>query len=101
MSATIIPLSQHLERRLMAAERRMPLPSLHHEVSGLKLSTTLHKMFGHLVAMADATKRGKAPPDLAGVAIWRIAECIRDGALEAAHLERKLRKAKKRAKKRG
>ena len=97
-TATVINLAERLEMRLMAAERVLQLPSLHHELAGLSLSETLHQSFKNLIAMADATRSGKASASLAGVALWRVAECVRDSAFDAERLERKLKKAKKRAK---
>lgn len=96
-TGTVIRLAAHLEQRLMGVERRMPMPSLHNEVAGLKLSATLHQMFSNMITVAEATRRGKARPDAACVSLWRIAECIRDSAYDAAALERKLKKAKKKA----
>jgi hypothetical protein len=94
----VISLADRLEKRLMAAERSIHAPSLHHELAGLTLSEELHQVFKHLVGMAEASRSGKATQAFTAVAMWRIAEAVRDGAYGAERLERKLRKAKKRAK---
>jgi len=96
-TANIISLAERLELRLMNTAASCRLPYLYHEMEGLRHSESLHRLFRHLMAVTDAGRTGKASPALAAAALWRIAESIRDQAYEAERLERKLRKAKKRA----
>lgn len=93
----VINLADRLEKRLMTAERSTRIPSLQQHLAGLTLSEELHQLFKHLIGMAEASRSGKATQAFTAVAMWRIAEVIRDGAHGAERLERKLRKAKKKA----
>lgn len=73
------------------------------ELDGLDgaLGHSLLKTGGYLMVAALEIKKGKTDPLRASQYVWRIGQALEDMAVRADRLERKLRRAKRKAKRRG
>jgi hypothetical protein len=97
MSAIVISLGER------AARKAAPVHSANvPELGGMDgaLWEALLRIGSHLMVASCEIKKGKTDPAQASAYLWRVAQSLEEMASRADRLERKYRKAKKRAKSR-